>query len=116
MKRIVTMDDLTLLVNRASTLRKLAKSAQQVCADLAVEQQYMKAADESIGRGCASLGNEKLTSKQRKKIENQIERDQQFFECAQSEYGKKSSGYSALVSEIEGVLREFAATYVAERH
>jgi hypothetical protein len=48
MKRIVTMDDLTLLVNRASTLRKLAKSAQKIHADLAVEEGYVKAADKSL--------------------------------------------------------------------
>jgi hypothetical protein len=40
-------------------------------------------------------GSEKLTPKQRAKIEQQLERDQQFFECAQLEYGKKSPGYSA---------------------
>jgi hypothetical protein len=117
MKRIVTMDDLTLLVNRASTLRrKLAKSAQKIHADLAVEEGYVKAADKSIGRGCASLGNEKLTPKQRAKIEEQLERDQQFLYCAQLEYGTKNPAFSGVVSRIEAVLRELATIYVAEGH
>ena len=63
MKRIVTMDDLTLLVNRASTLRKLAKSAQKIHADLAVEKGYVKAADRSIGRGNGLLHNLNLMLK-----------------------------------------------------
>jgi hypothetical protein len=50
------------------------------------------------------------------KIEQQLERDHQFRECAQLEYGKKSPGYSAVVAEIESVLRELAAIYVTEGH
>jgi len=116
MQRFITNDDLTVLVTKASTLRKLAKAAQEIHADMDVENGYMKAADESIGRGHALLRKRKLTPKQRVKIEQQLERDQQFFECAQLEYGKKSPGYSAVVAEIEGVLRELAAIYVGEGH
>jgi hypothetical protein len=116
MKRIVTMDDLTLLVNRASTLRKLAKSVQKIHADLAVEEGYVKAADRSIGRGSGLLHNRTLTPKQREKIEQQLERDHQFRECAQLEYGKKNPAFSGVVSQIEGVLRELEAIYVAEGH
>ena len=116
MKRIVTMDDLTLLVNRASTLRKLAKSAQKIHADLAVEEGYVKAADKSVGRRHGLLQNRTLTPKQRAKIEQQLERDQQFLECAQLEYGKKNPAFSGVVSQIEAVLRELAAIYVAEGH
>jgi hypothetical protein len=46
MKRFITTDDLTVLVTKASTLRKLAKSAQKIHADMDVENGYMKAADE----------------------------------------------------------------------
>src|ERR1700730_17771080 len=106
MKRFITNDDLTVLVTKASTLRKLAKAAHKMHADMDVENGYMKAADECIGRGHALLRKRKLTPKQRAKIEQQLERDQQFFECAQLEYGKKSPGYSAVVAEMEGVLRE----------
>jgi hypothetical protein len=74
------------------------------------------AADKSIGRGCASLGNETLTPKQRAKIEEQLERDQQFLYCAQLEYGKKNPAFSGVVSRIEAVLRELATIYVAEGH
>jgi hypothetical protein len=116
MKRFVTNDDLTVLVVKASTLRKLAKSAQKISADLDVENGYMKAADECIRRGHALLRKRKLTPKQRASIEQQLERDQQFFQCAQLEYEKKSPGYSAVVAEIEGVLRELAAIYVGEGH
>ena len=76
----------------------------------------MKAADKSIGRGHGLLQNRTLTPKQRAKIEQQLERDHQFRECAQLEYGKKSPGYSAVVAEIESVLRELAAIYVTEGH
>ena len=116
MKRFIANDDLTVLVTKASTLRKLAKAAQKIHADTDVENRYMKAADECIGRGHALLRKRKLTPKQRAKIEQQLERDQQFFECAQLEYGKQSPGYSAVVAEIEGVLRELAAIYVGEGH
>ena len=116
MKRFITNDDLTVLVTKASTLRKLAKAAQEIHADMDVENGYMKAADESIRRGHALLRKRKLTPKQRAKIEQQLERDEQFFDRAQGEYVKKSPGYSAVVAEIEGVLRELAAIYVAEGH
>jgi hypothetical protein len=116
MKRFITNDDLTVLVVKASTLRKLAKSAQKISADLDVENGYMKAADECIGRGHALLQNRTLTRKQRTKIECQLERDQQFLECAQLEYEKKSPGFSAVVAEVEGVLRELVAIYVGEGH
>ena len=116
MKRFITNDDLTVLVTKASMLRKLAKAAQQIHADMDVENGYMKAADEHIGRGHALLRKRKLTSKQRSKIEEQLERDQQFRECAQLEYGKKNPAFSGVLSQIEGVLRELAAIYVAEGH
>jgi hypothetical protein len=116
MKRSITTDDLTVLVTKASTLRKLAKSAQKVHADLAVEEGYMKAADKSIGCGHGLLQNRSLTPKQRAKIEQQLERDHQFRECAQLEYGKENPAFSELVSRIESVLRELAAIYVAEGH
>jgi hypothetical protein len=32
------------------------------------------------------------------------------------EYGKKNPAFSAVLSEIEAVLRDLAAIYVAERH
>ena len=116
MKRSITHDDLTVLVAKASTLRKLAKTAQKIHANLAVEEGYVKAADKSIGRRHGLLQNRTLTSKQRAKIEEQLERDQQFLECAQLEYGKKNPAFSGLLSQIEGVLRELAAIYVAEGH
>jgi hypothetical protein len=108
MKRIVTMDDLTMLVNRASTLRKLAKSAQKIHADLAVEEGYVKAADKSIGCRHGLLQSRTLTPKQRAKIEEQLERDQRFLYCVQLEHGKKNPAFSAVVSEIEAVLRDLA--------
>ena len=116
MKRFITNDDLTVLVTKASTLRKLAESAQKISADLAVEEGYVKAADRSIGRGHGLLHNRTLTPKQRAKIEQQLERDHQFRECAQLEYGKKNPAFSGVVSQIEGVLRELEAIYVAEGH
>ena len=116
MKRFITNDDLTVLVTKASTLRKLAKSAQKIHADLAVEEGYVKAADKSIGRGNGLLQNRTLTLKQRAKIEQQLERDHQFRECAQLEYGKKNPAFSELLSRIESVLRELAAIYVGEGH
>src|SRR3984893_9046175 len=117
MKRFITNDDLTVLGTKASTLRKLAKSAQKIHADLAVEEGYVKAADKSIGRGNGLLQNRTLTLKQRAKIEQQLERDHQFRECAQLEYGKKNPAFfSELVSRIESILRELAAIYVAEGH
>jgi hypothetical protein len=76
----------------------------------------MTAADKSVGCGHELLQNRTLTRKQRTKIECQLERDQQFLECAQLEYEKKSPGFSAVVAEVEGVLRELAAIYVAEGH
>ena len=108
MKRFITNDDLAALVTKASTLRKLAQSAQKISADLDVEEGYMKVADKSIGRGHALLQNRALRPKQRAKIEQQLERDHQFRECAQLEYGKKNPAFSELVSQIESVLRELA--------
>jgi hypothetical protein len=116
MKRFITNDDLTVLVTKASMLRKLAKAAQKIHADMDVENGYMKAADECIGREHALLQNRALRPKQRAKIEQQLERDQQFLECAQLEYGKKNPAFSGVVSQIEAVLRELAAIYVAEGH
>jgi hypothetical protein len=116
MKRFITNDDLTVLVTKASTLRKLAKSAQKIHTDLAVEKAYVKAADKSIGRGHGQLQKRTLTPKQRAKIEEQLERDQQFLECAQLEYGKKNPAFSAMVAEMEAVLRDLAAIYVAAKH
>jgi len=60
--------------------------------------------------------NRTLTLKQRAKIEQQLERDHQFLECAQSEYGKKDPAFSEVVSEIEAVLRDLAEIYVAAKH
>jgi hypothetical protein len=60
------------------------------------------------------LHNRTLTPKQRAKIEQQLERDQQFRECAQLEYGKKNPAFSGVVAEIVAVLRDLAAIYVAE--
>ena len=116
MKRFITNYDLTVLVTKASTLRKLAKAAQKIHADLAVEEGYVTTADKSIGRGHGLLQNRTLTPKQRAKIEEQLERDHQFRECAQLEYGKKNPAFSGVVSQIEAVLRELAAIYVAEGH
>ena len=116
MKRFITNDDLTVLVTKASTLRKLAKSAQKIHTDLAVEEGYVKAADKSIGRGHGQLQKRTLTPKQRAKIEEQLERDQQFLECAQLEYGKKNPAFSEVVAEMEAVLRDLAAIYVAAKH
>jgi hypothetical protein len=116
MKRLITNSDLTVLVTKASTLRKLAKAAQKIHADLAIEEAYVTAADKSIGRGHGLLHNRTLTSKHRAKIEEQLERDQQFLECAQMEYGKKNPAFSGVVSQIEAVLRELAAIYVAQGH
>jgi hypothetical protein len=116
MQRFITTDDLTVLVAKASTLRKLAKAAEKIHADLAVEEAYVTSADKSIGRGHGLLQNRTLTPKQRAKIEQQLERDHQFRECAQLEYGKKNPAFSELVSRIESVLRELAAIYVAEGH
>jgi hypothetical protein len=116
MKRFITDDDLTLLVTKASTLRKLAKSAQKIHADLAVEEGYVKAADKSIGRRHGLLQNRTLTPKQRAKIEEQLEHDQEFLYCAQLEYGKKNPAFSGVVSRIEAVLRELATIYVAAKH
>ena len=99
MKRFITNYDLTVLVTKASTLRKLAKAAQKIHADLAVEEGYVTTADKSIGRGHGLLQNRTLTPKQRAKIEEQLE-----------------PGYSAVVAEIEVVLRELAAIYVGEGH
>jgi hypothetical protein len=88
-KRSITNDDLAALVTKASTLRKLAQSAKKIHADLAVEEAYVTSADKSIGRGHGLLQNRTLTPKQRAKIEQQLERDHQFRECAQLEYGKR---------------------------
>ena len=116
MKRFITNDDLAALVTKASTLRKLAQSAQKISADLDVEEGYMKVADKSIGRGHALLQNRALRPKQRAKVEEQLERDQQFLYCAELEYWKKNPAFSELVSQIESVLRELATIYVAEGH
>jgi hypothetical protein len=116
MQRFITTDDLTVLVAKASALRKLAKAAQEIHTDLTVEEAYVTAADKSIGRGHGLLQNRTLTPKQRAKIEQQLERDHQFRECAQLEYGEKNPAFSELVSQIESVLRELAAICVAEGH
>ena len=116
MKRFITNDDLTVLVTKASTLRKLAKSAQKIHVDLAVEEGYLNAADKSISRRHGLLQNRTLTLKQRAKIEQQLERDHQFLEGAQSEYGKKDPAFSEMVSEIEAVLRDLAEIYIAAKH
>ena len=116
MQRFITTDDLTVLVAKASALRKLATAAQEIHTDLTVEEAYVTAADKSIGRGHGLLQNRTLTPKQRAKIEQQLERDHQFRECAQLEYGEKNPAFSELVSQIESVLRELAAICVAEGH
>jgi hypothetical protein len=72
----------------------------------------VKAADKSIGRRHGLLQNRTLTPKQRAKIEEQLERDQQFLYCAQLEYGKKEPG----VFRGGVPLRELATIYVAEGH
>jgi hypothetical protein len=78
-------------VTKASTLRKLAKAAHKIHADLTVEEAYVTATDKSIGRGHGLLQNRSLTPKQRAKIEQQLEGDQQFLECAQEYKSSLSS-------------------------
>jgi hypothetical protein len=45
MKRFITNDDLTRLVERAATLRKLTKTAKKLHADLAVKEGRITAAE-----------------------------------------------------------------------
>jgi hypothetical protein len=96
MKRFITDDDLTVLVTKASTLRKLAKSAQKIHTDLAVEEGYVKAADRSIGRGHGLLQNRTLTPKQRAKIEQQLERDQHLVSAPNRSTGKRTRRFQGL--------------------
>jgi hypothetical protein len=115
MKRFITNDDLTLLAKRAAALRKLTKAAQKIHADLAVEEGYMKAAEQSMGRCHRRLHNGNLSPKKRSRLEQQLERHQQFSECASLECGRKNPEYSEVISEIEDVLRDLAAIYVEAR-
>jgi hypothetical protein len=75
-KRFITNDDLTLLAKRAAALRKLTKAAQKIHADLAVEEGYMKAAEQSMGRCHRRLHNGNLSPKKRSRLEQQLERHQ----------------------------------------
>ena len=58
MKRFITNDDLTVLVTKASTLLKLAKAAQEIHADMDVENGYMKAADKLLAADMHCCGSE----------------------------------------------------------
>jgi hypothetical protein len=75
-KRFITNDDLTLLAKRAAALRKLTKAAQKIHADLAVEEGYMKAAEQSIRRCHGRLHNDNRNPKKRSRLEQQLERHQ----------------------------------------
>ena len=115
MKRFITNDDLTLLAERAAILRKLTKEAQEIHADLAVEEGYMKAAEQSIPRCYGRLHNDNRSPEKRSRLELKLELHQQISECASLEYGRKNSGYSEVISEIEDVLRDLAAIYAEAR-
>jgi hypothetical protein len=112
MKKFVTNEDLALIVEKASALRKLAKTGQAISADLDVEKGYMEGADRAIARIQKRLHRAALTKKQRAKIEEQIQMNHEFLDCAQSEYCKKSPAFSEVISEIESVLRDLTAIYV----
>jgi hypothetical protein len=99
MKRFITNDDLTLLAERAAALRKLTKAAQKIHADLAVEEGYMKAAEQSMGRCHRRLHNGNLSPKKRSRLEQQLERHQQFSECANLDYGRNSAQARPTVSD-----------------
>jgi hypothetical protein len=116
MKRFITNDDLTFWDERAATLRKLTTVAQKIHADLAVEEGYMKAAEQSIRRCHGRLHNDNRNPKKRSRLEQQLELHQQISECASLEYDRKNSGYSEVISEIEDVLRDLAAIYVESSH
>jgi hypothetical protein len=113
MKRYVNDGDLRVLQKKASKLRKLIRSAREIWADLEVEKGYMKTSDESIGREQKRLQKRGLTPKQRAKIKQQIQYDEEFLYCAQAESCKKNSAFSAEIWRIEAVLRELTAIYVA---
>jgi hypothetical protein len=113
MKRFVTDDDLRLLQKKTSILRELIKSAREISADLDVEEGYIKASHESIGREQRRLQKRGFTPKRRAKIKQQIQYDKEFLGCAQVERSKKSSAFSAEIWRIEAVLRELAAIYIA---
>jgi hypothetical protein len=112
MKKFVTNDDLALLVEKASALRKLAKTGQAISADLDVEIGYIEAAGRAIARDKKRLHTAAMTKQRRAKIKEQIQRNREFRYCAQSEYGKKRPAFSEVISEIESVLRELTAIYV----
>jgi hypothetical protein len=112
MKKFVTNEDLALIVEKASALRKLAKTGQAISADLDVEKGYMEGADRAIARIQKRLHRAALTKKQRAKIEEQIQMNHEFHDCAQLEYCKKSPDFSEVISEIESVLRDLTAIYV----
>jgi hypothetical protein len=112
MKKFVTNEDLALIVEKASALRKMAKTGQAISADLDVEKGYMEGADRAIARNQKRLHTAALTKKQRAKIEEQIQMNHEFLDCAQSEYCKKSPAFSEVISEIESVLRDLTAIYV----
>ena len=59
MTRIVTTDDLTLVLKKAYSLYKVAEAAQRISADLDETKANIKISDESIDRGQKRLRNRK---------------------------------------------------------
>jgi hypothetical protein len=85
MTRIVTTDDLTLVLKKAYSLYKVAEAAQRISADLDETKANIKISDESIDRGQKRLRNRNLTKKQLGKIERTIEYHQELLSCTAAE-------------------------------
>jgi hypothetical protein len=111
MTRVVTTDDLTLVLKKAYWLGKVAEAAQRISADLDEDKRNIKVADESIDRGQKRLRKGKVTKRQRSKIERAIEYHQELICCTQAECEKKVPEFSDAIAQVESVLRDLAEIY-----
>ena len=106
MSCFVTTDDLTMLIRKAHSLRKIAEAAQRISADLDADKQNIKVADEYIDRDLRRLQKGNLTKKQRGKIERTIEYHQELLSVTEAECETKIPEFSEAIAQVEvGVTR-----------
>src|SRR5271166_392519 len=101
MTRIVTTDDLTLLLKKAASLYKVAEATQRISADLDQDKRNIKVADEIIDRSQKRLQNRNLTKRQRGKIERTIEYHQELLFCTEAECETKVLEFSEAIADVE---------------
>jgi hypothetical protein len=113
MNRFVTIEDLTRLLEAASTLGMLAEGARTLSNDLNVAKRDTNDVHEAIKQCNKRLGKKDLPKRQRGKIKRKLEFYDEWLYHAGVEIEKKNAAFSGAMTKIESELRELAQVYAA---